>query len=229
MEIEFSLCESLFSALVFSPCLCPDCTEGQTTGLVMWGLTLAQFFSNLNWEHHLWPACHAVKINTLSSWGKAPWSLATCPLNTVDTQFSVVSVSSKRVMFSRFQQYFHSCLVWRPVCSYWGMVQKWNKSQTLFSTAFFFSLPPPSFHTSCLFFPWPYLFASLCSVVLFLCACPLATMQSPTLLLSLPTSRLNAYLFYLVFLQLWLSAPFPSILPPKRFGVLETAGQTYKK
>lgn len=36
--------------------------EGQTTGL-----SYMQFFIALNWEHDLWPACRAVKINTLDS------------------------------------------------------------------------------------------------------------------------------------------------------------------
>lgn len=59
-------------------------TEGQTTGFVRSGLTSAPLTSNLNWEHDLWPARHAVKINTRGSRGMA-LCLTTSPHSVIFT------------------------------------------------------------------------------------------------------------------------------------------------
>lgn len=104
------------------------------------------------------------------------------------------------------------------------MVQKWNKSQTLFFHTVFififtFSSPPPSFHTpsSVLVFLALSFYRPLLNSPLPLCSSSLSHAFTPSLRLSPTSSWLH------LFLQLWLNAPFSSLLSSFLFYPLLTA------
>lgn len=82
--------------------------------------------------------------------------LTTSPLN-IDDTVSVLHSSLVHCLLKRQQT--GTCLagfnctyipVWWPVCIWWGMDRKWNKSQMLFSTQLFFLFPPLLLHSTLL-------------------------------------------------------------------------------
>lgn len=124
-------------------------------------------------------------------------------------------------MFSRFQMYFQSCLVWSPVCSQCGIVQKWSKSQ-LSSALFCNIFLPSSFiqHSSfCLLYPdlvfIPPPAQLSCSFVLFLFI--LCLLLHTRFLLRL----LDFCTFFFFFCNMDSFAPFSSLFWSLLFSVLQ--------